>query len=214
MVNNWTVWDTIKTECPAIAEWLRKEHARRNGFLPYEQGYIYVIHGVGSSYYKIGKSVNPDRRILQIAPQMPFRTRFIRVWRSDFMSMAELFMHEQYSECRVNGEWFEFSAKELECFFMLQMEDMIRYNYGEFVISTLSKIAPKELNSLWEKENAPFCVAGRGADAIATIQYIFDRISFEVDPGPPPDIVSLLYFDNPLITPKHWQKGGDRDEVV
>ena len=100
-------WDAIKDRHPWLAQRILEEYNRRNGFLPYEQGYLYMLHACGTSYYKLGKTTSPDRRLLQISPKMPFSVRFIRLWRSNFMSMAETWLHNSFAPCRTNGEWFE-----------------------------------------------------------------------------------------------------------
>lgn len=102
-------WAKFKETLPAIADLILAEYKAVNGFIPREPGYVYLIHAVGTEYYKIGKSINPDRRILQISPKMPFNVKFVRVWRTYFMSLAEKMLHEQYAYCRVNGEWFHLS---------------------------------------------------------------------------------------------------------
>lgn len=82
-------------------------YRRLDGLLPYEPGHVYLIEAIGANYFKIGKSKNPSKRILQISPQMPFKTRLLRSWQSNFMSYAESYLHKRFAEYRVNGEWFE-----------------------------------------------------------------------------------------------------------
>lgn len=100
-------WEELQHHFPEISRFFQEEHKKIGGFIPFERGYVYLIHAVGTDYYKVGKSINPDQRILQIAPKMPFDVRFIRVWRSEFMSLAEKMVHKELAECRVNGEWFQ-----------------------------------------------------------------------------------------------------------
>lgn len=102
-------WDWWCRHFPEIAVVMLHEYRRCDGFLPYERGYVYMMQAVGSRYFKIGKSINPDRRLLQISPKMPFETRLVKVWRSNFMSLGERCLHDAFQEKRRNGEWFELS---------------------------------------------------------------------------------------------------------
>lgn len=183
-------WSCIKQLCPDFAENLRREYDRTGGFVPYEQGYIYLIHAVGSNYYKIGKTKAPDRRLLQIAPQMPFTCKFIRVWHSNFMSLAEKYLHEMFKEFRVNGEWFEFSCKQLEEFFNPNkgMDYKIRYAYSEHI----SDLIPSSEQLLIMSNGVEFPssmvigtylhYSGTGDQCISYIEGIFREISAELQP--------------------------------
>jgi len=106
-------WEDIKQHLPRTASRLLKAYKYYGGILPFEQGYVYLIHAIGSDFYKIGKSVKPDRRILQISPVMPFKIQFVRVWPTNFMSKAEKYLHDLFMDERVNGEWFSFKEEEL-----------------------------------------------------------------------------------------------------
>ncbi|HAX79884.1 MAG TPA: hypothetical protein DCY88_29625 [Cyanobacteria bacterium UBA11372] len=192
-------WSCIKQLCPDFAENLRREYNRTGGFVPYEQGYIYLIHAEGSNYYKIGKTKSPDRRLLQIAPQMPFTCKFIRVWHSNFMSLAEKYLHQSFKKFRANGEWFEFSCKELEEFFNPNwaMDYKIRYAYSEHICDLI----PNPNQMLIESDGIKFSrgmvisiylhYSGSGDKCISYIEGIFREISAELQPELPENIQHL-----------------------
>jgi len=106
-------WLDIKQDLPRTASRILRAYKQYGGLLPFNQGYVYLIHAIGSDYYKIGKSINPDRRILQISPVMPFKVRFVRVWPTNFMDKAEKYLHNLFMDERTNGEWFSFKEEEL-----------------------------------------------------------------------------------------------------
>lgn len=100
-------WNELKKHFPSAAKGIISEYIRVKGQIPYELGHVYLLHAKGSPYYKIGKSVAPDKRLLQISPKMPFDTELVKSWTTNFMSIAESWLHGQFSQFRVNGEWFQ-----------------------------------------------------------------------------------------------------------
>jgi hypothetical protein len=191
-------WSCIKQLCPDFAENLRREYNRTGGFVPYEQGYIYLIHAEGSNYYKIGKTKAPDRRLLQIAPQMPFTCKFIRVWHSNFMSLAEKYLHQRFKQFRANGEWFEFSCKELEEFFDRSMEYQIRYAYSDHIDNLiLSSEDTVLLADNGQRIPSSLLISlaltypGSGDRCISYIEVIFREISAELQPELPENLQHL-----------------------
>jgi len=126
-------WQEIKENHYYFSQKFLDEHKKRNGFVPVEPGFIYLIEAVGSQFYKIGKSIHPDKRILQISPKMPFETRLLCVRRSNFMSIAEKMLHAKLQDCRTNGEWFELDDTLL-CYLTMDSTSMqIRYAYVESI---------------------------------------------------------------------------------
>ena len=146
-ISDFITWDEIKAEFPEVAKFFVELHRKNNGFIIREPGFIYLIHAVGSNFYKIGKTTNPDRRILQIAPQMPFLTRYIRVWRSDFMSIAEKMLHEWFEGARTNGEWFELGREDLVGLVGSFRE--IQYAYFYEVLELVDEILRKDIPDHW-----------------------------------------------------------------
>lgn len=128
-------WEVLSEITPRFCKEFKAEYESNNGFVPYETGYVYVIEAVGSNYFKIGKSINPDKRILQIATKMPFPLRFVRIWQSCFMSLSEKTLHKDWEEFRVNGEWFEFDEECLCSLLGSCSSNRVRYSYCQIVNS-------------------------------------------------------------------------------
>lgn len=181
MTLNQASWQYICEHYPVFAQNFLQEYQRCNGFIPYEPGFVYAIHAVGSNYYKIGKSVNPDRRLLQIAPQMPFRTRFVRVWHSYFMSMAETYLHRTYERYRTNGEWFEFDQEGLSYLFSLPTDWEVRYAYTGYIDDLLFKDRQE-----YRRLHVEFQLG------ISEIETLFRTYQESLDPGLPDDIKAIV----------------------
>lgn len=149
-------WGDLKKHFPDAARGVVSEYLRVKGQIPYEIGYVYLIHAKGTPHYKIGKSVAPDKRILQISPKMPFETELIKSWGANFMSIAESWLHSDFSDFRVNGEWFNLPDDYLYCLltgFEAEYASTIRNAYLTTV--TLGLCA-NDLNSLSESLSNEF----------------------------------------------------------
>lgn len=82
-------------------------------FNEYKQdGYIYLLQAEGTRYFKIGKSISPDRRLRQIKPKMPFETQMVGAIRTNYMSLHERVLHWSWDSYRANGEWFLLSEDD------------------------------------------------------------------------------------------------------
>lgn len=76
-------------------------------------GYVYLLQSP-SGYYKIGRTSNPDDRIGTFHVKLPFEVEYIAVIQTDDMHELERQLHEQFAHRRVNGEWFNLSADDVE----------------------------------------------------------------------------------------------------
>jgi len=190
-LSNFITWDELKSEFPEVVEFFVDLYKKSNGFIIREPGFIYLIHAVGSDFYKIGKTTNPDRRILQIAPQMPFPTRYVRVWRSDFMSIAEKMLHEQFEYVRTNGEWFELSGDELSALTNSSVE--IQYAYFqktlESVNTLLSRRSPRSI-LMWDR--FPTSCSELLPIGSIWVEHCFLNISSELTPPLPDSVASEI----------------------
>ena len=80
-----------------------------------ESGYIYFVHADGTNRYKIGLTVDLDRRMKQLnGKQAPFENKLLWSIKVSDMRSAERDLHDTFSSRRVNGEWFTFNANELD----------------------------------------------------------------------------------------------------
>jgi hypothetical protein len=68
-------------------------------------GYIYLMRRPQDGAFKIGLSRQPKVRLLQIQKEFP-GTELIHLIEAGNMGLAEAKLHKEYSEYRIDGEWF------------------------------------------------------------------------------------------------------------
>lgn len=78
-------------------------------------GYVYMVRDPNSHMVKIGRSVNPLARLLQIAPRRSGLELVSYIATADNVWL-EGFMHEAFAHCRVRGEWFMPTVDEVKLF--------------------------------------------------------------------------------------------------
>lgn len=71
--------------------------------------YVYLIQSLENSYYKIGISSNPNRRIKELKTGNSSPLRLIEIYQSEFANKIEKTMQRRYSHLRKEGEWFDMS---------------------------------------------------------------------------------------------------------
>lgn len=81
-------------------------------------GYVYLLKSNG--VFKIGKSINVDRRLTQISPIMPYPVELVHAIRTTNHTALEAQLHEMFDAKRLNGEWFELSARDIRLIQSLQ----------------------------------------------------------------------------------------------
>ena len=69
----------------------------------------YLIKESNTSYYKIGKSNNPEHREKTLQREMP-NIKTVKVWEEDI----EKELHHKYAEHRVRGEWFKLTKPQVK----------------------------------------------------------------------------------------------------
>ena len=100
------IWDVIET----YADPAPTPEAR---FLKDQQpGWIYIFAGGG--YCKIGKSIDPDKRIRQISPKLPFDIVMVHKFYTTDIHTEEIELHRRFADKRANGEWFQLAEGDLE----------------------------------------------------------------------------------------------------
>lgn len=94
---------------------------------PHREGYIYLIHGEGTPWYKIGQTINPLRRIRELGTQGPFKYRMITCFLVDDMDGVENFLHTHHEKARVEGEWFLLTEDDVNE--LCQFKPVKRYTF-------------------------------------------------------------------------------------
>lgn len=116
----------LEAYAPNTMKIIRREHRKHGGKVPFDRGYVYLIHAVGTDFYKIGKSIHPDKRLTQISPKMPFECELIATRKSLFVTEAEKHYHGWLHNLRANGEWFEGINKD---YFLSVPDEVIKATY-------------------------------------------------------------------------------------
>lgn len=78
--------------------------------------FIYLIQSLENSYYKIGVSKNPKRRIKQLQTGNASELRLIDTYESEYAYKIEKTLQRKYSYLKKKGEWFDMSITN-EVFF-------------------------------------------------------------------------------------------------
>lgn len=80
------------------------------------RGYVYLVHAVGTAWYKIGKSGDPTTRVEQLEKNAPYHCRLIHSIRVADMHDTETFLHGFFYDKVVKREWFVLSEEDVKFF--------------------------------------------------------------------------------------------------
>lgn len=78
--------------------------------------YIYLIQSEENSYYKIGISKFPQKRIEQLQTGNASKLKLISIYKSNLAKKIEQSFHNHFSHLKLNGEWFDLSMTEVLSF--------------------------------------------------------------------------------------------------
>jgi Meiotically up-regulated gene 113 len=76
------------------------------------EGFVYLIRC--GPYYKIGRTKDLSTRIPQLAIQLPHPLLIVHTIPTDNPIELETELHDQFSEKRLNGEWFALDRDDVE----------------------------------------------------------------------------------------------------
>ncbi len=74
--------------------------------------YIYLIKNTEESYYKIGVSKDPKKRIKELNTGNSAELVLVGMYETEYAYKIERTFHRRYSYLRKHGEWFDCSIKE------------------------------------------------------------------------------------------------------
>jgi hypothetical protein len=74
-------------------------------------GYIYLLGGEG--YYKIGRTMNVNRRVRQLEIQLPWPVKLLHTIPCENHKQSEKKLHAMYANRRANGEWFALTGQDV-----------------------------------------------------------------------------------------------------
>lgn len=70
---------------------------------------IYLIQSIENSYYKIGVSKNPKKRIKELQTGNSSKLKLVESYPSQYAHKIEKTLQRRYNHLRKEGEWFDFS---------------------------------------------------------------------------------------------------------
>ena len=71
--------------------------------------YIYLIQSLENSYYKVGVSKHPQKRIQELQTGNSSPLKLIETYRTEYAHQIERALQRRYSHLRKEGEWFDMS---------------------------------------------------------------------------------------------------------
>ena len=87
---------------------------KRHKTLRVNEGYVYLIRETGQNLYKIGKSINPKKRVRSIIGGHPNKADVVHIaWFEDHSYAEQMFL-DTFSKTRQNGEWFILEEEDVE----------------------------------------------------------------------------------------------------
>jgi len=71
--------------------------------------YIYLIQSLENSYYKVGVSKHPQKRIQELQTGNSSPLKLIETYRTEYAHQIERALQRRYEHLRKEGEWFDMS---------------------------------------------------------------------------------------------------------
>lgn len=71
--------------------------------------YVYLIQSLETSHYKIGVSIHPEKRLLELNTGNSSKLKLVEKYKSEYANIIEKTLHNRYGYLRKEGEWFEMS---------------------------------------------------------------------------------------------------------
>lgn len=100
--------------------------------------YIYLIQSLENSYYKIGISNNPKRRIKELQTGNPSQLKLVETYQSEHAEKIERTLQRRYSYLRKEGEWFDMGISNevsflIECQKLEEILNLLEKNNNVFI---------------------------------------------------------------------------------
>lgn len=77
-------------------------------------GFIYLIEGIGTSTFKIGRTAKLSERLNAFGVLLPFETALIHSFPARDMFRSESRLHRRFSSQRVRSEWFSLNPQDVQ----------------------------------------------------------------------------------------------------
>jgi hypothetical protein len=92
-------------------EGLARNAGQRPGPVKQHSSFVYLMRR--GDAYKIGHSRNPEARVCSIQTGSPEQIELLAYWAVDDACAVERGLHRRYAHCRLHGEWFALTAREV-----------------------------------------------------------------------------------------------------
>jgi hypothetical protein len=76
------------------------------------KGFVYIIRG-GDSYYKIGCTTNPSKRLIPMKAHAPFPLETLLLIPSEDMTHTEATLHAMFAKKHRRGEWYDLTEYDI-----------------------------------------------------------------------------------------------------
>ena len=76
--------------------------------------FVYLIHCVGTTYYKIGISYSPQKRLRDLQVANPLKLKLVAQIRHPDYTLLEQYLHVLCKNHKIRGEWFDFNDDEIK----------------------------------------------------------------------------------------------------
>lgn len=73
--------------------------------------YIYLIQSLENSYYKIGVSKHPNKRIKELQTGNSSGLKLVETYQSEFAHKIEKSLQNRYAHLKKEGEWFDLTIE-------------------------------------------------------------------------------------------------------
>lgn len=98
-------------------------------------GYVYMMHAVGTTFYKIGHATNVERRWYGIDSACPLPVVIIHKTYVDMQTEAEAYWHRIFRSLRVKGEWFNLTEGHVQLFKAVKDPNPHMFGYEIFYLN-------------------------------------------------------------------------------
>jgi len=75
-----------------------------------KETYIYIMYDENSKYFKIGRSVNPQKREKTLQSEKP---SIVLLYTFKGVNNDEIILHEKFKSKRIRGEWFNLNDDDI-----------------------------------------------------------------------------------------------------
>jgi hypothetical protein len=80
-----------------------------------KEGWIYVVSSMlNKNYYKIGRSIHPEKRIKELGTVVPGGIRRVFLFKTTDFIWLERELQIFFFEKHINGEWFKLKDEDIE----------------------------------------------------------------------------------------------------